>query len=573
VNAATFLEQFAHLAEAPNGIPKLRELILQLAVRGKLVPQDPNDEPAAELLKRIQAEKHRLIAEGTIRKSKPLPSAHPASELLELPSHWSWTRLGFIGLTQTGTTPKTSNPHFFGEGYPFIKPADISSSGEVRFNGERLTEEGIQNGRRIASGSALMVCIGGSIGKVGYTDRECSCNQQINALTPLGGVDGRFLAYLMRSPRLQEQVLSTAPKTTIPILSKGKWEQLLIPMPPLSEQKRIVAKVDELMALCDELEVKQQAERTKQIALNRASLNALTEANGTSLAPAWHRVRNHFDHLYTRPETVAELRQTILQLAVMGRLVPQDTNDEPASELLKKIHTEKARLIAEGIIRKPKKHPPIESDNVPYDLPGSWLWSQLGQLIADLRYGTAVKCSYGGHGSPVLRIPNVVQGKVDVEDLKYARLSEKDLASLALHRSDILSIRSNGSVSIVGRMAQVDTDMPGYAFAGYLIRLRPLLDPSSFILVASNSSLVREQIEGPIRTTSGVKNVNSKELESLLVPLPPLAEQKRIVAKVDQLMTLCDDLEAKLQQSQTDADNLVTAIVHELVGSQGGEQG
>lgn len=248
-------DHFPLLFSSPSSVAELRNTILQLAVQGRLVPQDPRDEPASELLKQIVEEKKRAVKEGRIRKQEPLPSISNEEQPFELPVGWDWIRLGSLGYTQTGTTPSKSNPHYFGEGYPFVKPGDITEKG-VAYGKEELTAEGIQVGRLIPAGSAIMVCIGGSIGKIGYVDRDCSCNQQINAITPLCGVDGRFIACWMKSPYVYNQVLSQAPQTTLPILSKGKWDVLFFPLPPLTEQKRIVAKVNELMALCDALEAK-----------------------------------------------------------------------------------------------------------------------------------------------------------------------------------------------------------------------------------------------------------------------------------------------------------------------------
>jgi type I restriction enzyme, S subunit len=213
-----------------HGIKKLRELILELAVRGKLVPQDTKDEPASVLLEKIAKEKTRLIKEGKIKRQERLPEINEDEKPFELTSGWVWSRLGVIGTTQTGTTPSTTKKEYFGKGYPFIKPAGITEKG-VFYDGEELTEAGVAVGRLIPKGSVLMVCIGGSIGKVGYVDRVVSCNQQINAITPFAQIDAVFIAYFMKSPLLRQQVLSMAPQTTLPILSKGKWELLLFPLP------------------------------------------------------------------------------------------------------------------------------------------------------------------------------------------------------------------------------------------------------------------------------------------------------------------------------------------------------
>lgn len=234
-------------------ISKLRQSILQEAVQGKLVPQDPNDEPASVLLEKIKEEKERLIKEGKIKKEKPLPPISEDEIPYELPKGWEWVRLGEIGETHTGTTPSTKHPEYFNGEIPFIKPADITDKG-INYNNESLTLLGVNKGRLIPKDSVMMVCIGGSIGKCYYTDRDCSCNQQINAITAYGNMHGKFLYYFLSSPYFYKQVLARATGSATPIINKNKWSNILFPLPPLSEQKRIVEKVDQLMDLCDELE-------------------------------------------------------------------------------------------------------------------------------------------------------------------------------------------------------------------------------------------------------------------------------------------------------------------------------
>ncbi len=241
--------------EQNNYITDLRTSILQYAVQGKLVEQNPQDEPASELLKRIKAEKEQLIKEGKIKKEKTLPPITQDEIPYDLPQGWKWVRLGELGITTTGTTPSTNKPEFFGGKYSFVKPADITNSGEIIYNKQTLSDLGIKNGRFIPKNSILMVCIGGSIGKVGFTKKDCSCNQQINAITPYIEELADYIFIALISPFFYNKVLSVAPKTTLPIISKGKWESLILPLPPLAEQKRIVAKVDKLMQLCEELEI------------------------------------------------------------------------------------------------------------------------------------------------------------------------------------------------------------------------------------------------------------------------------------------------------------------------------
>jgi len=279
MNPETFFDKFGLLADTPNGVQKLRKLILQLAVQGKLVPQDPNDEPAAVLLGKIKAENARLVKEKKIRKPKHLPPVEVDEYIFEIPKGWEWVHIGSLGQTQTGTTPSKNNPAFFGDDYPFIKPSDISHKC-INCDNEGLSNVGIENGRFIKSGSILMVCIGGSIGKVNWIDKDCSCNQQINVLTPFLNLDYKLFTYFMTSRFFQNEVIIRASKTTLPILNKSKWELIPFPLPPLNEQKRIVAKVDQLMALCDELEARQQKKQEARCSRNRGRASQGYTATG-----------------------------------------------------------------------------------------------------------------------------------------------------------------------------------------------------------------------------------------------------------------------------------------------------
>lgn len=270
MNPEWLLQHLNRIANAPEAVPRLRRFILELAVRGKLVEQDPNDEPALELLKRIQAEKARLVKEGKIRKSSPLSVLSDEEEPFELPKRWEWLRLGNIGFTQTGTTPPTSKPECFGDYIPFVKPAHLTGK-SINYSGEGISQEGVQYSRLIPRQSALMVCIGSSIGKVNVTDRDVCCNQQINTVTPYLERLTAFTSFALKASFFQKLVRKHAGMGTLPIISKGKWEMLPIPLPPLAEQQRIVAKVDELMGLCDQLE----AVLRERDVLRRSLLDAL----------------------------------------------------------------------------------------------------------------------------------------------------------------------------------------------------------------------------------------------------------------------------------------------------------
>lgn len=264
------------------------------------------------------------------------------------------------------------------------------------------------------------------------------------------------------------------------------------------------------------------------------------------------------------------LRQSILQQAVEGKLCEQDPNDEPASVLLEKIKAEKERLIAEKKIKKQKPLPPIGAEEKPFALPTDWTWCRLGELLTDLKYGTSVPCSYEVSGIPVLRIPNIntKSNCIDLNDLKFASLSAKETADLSLKNDDILLVRSNGSAALVGRLALAEGDYEALCYAGYLIRIRTLYVNNKYLKIISNSRYFRQLIEVPIRTTTGVKNINASEVSRLLIALPPLQEQERIVAKFELLNTLCNKLEETVSKAYKYSSRLMEAVLQEAFSVQ-----
>jgi len=546
------------LLDSPNSTVKMRKLILQFAGQGKLVEQDPTDEPASELLKRIKAEKEKLIAEGKIKKQKPLLPITKDEIPYELPQGWTWVRLGEIGLTQTGSTPPTSKREYYGNDCAFIKPADISGKGVRYEGGVGLSKKGIEKGRFVKAYSVLMVCIGGSIGKVNFVDRDCSCNQQINAVTPYNDVDFCLVNYNLASPYFQNQVLTNAPSTTLPILSKGKWENIPFPLPPLAEQKRIVAKVDQLMQLCDQLDACQEKASTKYISLNDAALDKLLSSqNIDEFAEHWQFLCNNFGLIYNDSFHVNKLRQAILQLAMQGKLAPQDHNDEPASELLKRIKAEKEKLIAEGKIKKQKPLPPITEDEIPYELPQGWEWVRMkniaysmGQKKPNKRFTyidvTAIDKEKGTIGDQVKILepseaPSRARKTVQKETVIYSTV-----------RPYLLN------VAIVDKEFEPEP-IVSTAFA----ILNPYKDIyNKYLYYFLRSKIMIDYVESKM-IGMAYPAINDTQFLKAPFPLPPLEEQKRIVSKVDQLMHLCDELESRLNRSKKDSEMLMQAVLHE----------
>jgi type I restriction enzyme S subunit len=234
-------------------VKELRQALLSEAMQGKLVPQDERDESAEILLKKIRAEKEKLVAKKRIKRDKPLPPIKPEEIPFEIPSNWTWCRLGILGICQTGTTPSTAEKDNFGDFIPFIKPADISLKG-INYHNEGLSEKGLKSGVLVQEDSLLMVCIGGSIGKSYFNEIAVSCNQQINIIKPLSKIGSQFLQYWLQSDYFQDSIWNKASGGTTPIVNRSKWESIFIPLPPLAEQERIFAKLEKLMKFCGELE-------------------------------------------------------------------------------------------------------------------------------------------------------------------------------------------------------------------------------------------------------------------------------------------------------------------------------
>ncbi|MER0325023.1 restriction endonuclease subunit S [Vibrio vulnificus] len=547
------------------GVKKLRELILELAVRGKLVPQDPNDEPATVLLERTAQEKAQLLKEKKIKSAKVLPKLGNNEIPFDIPESWNWIRLGEIGYTQTGGTPKKANSEYFGSDVPFIKPADITEL-EVVYDNEGLSYEGANAlGRLAPSGSVLMVCIG-TIGKCQIIEQDCAFNQQINSVTPFLPV-GSFIFNALRSSYFRRCAWELSSSTTIAILNKGKWESIPIPLPPIAEQHRIVAKVDELMALCDQLEQQTEASIEAHQVLVTTLLDTLTNsADADELMQNWARISEHFDTLFTTEESIDQLKQTILQLAVMGKLVPQDPSDEPAAKLLKRIAEEKAQLVKEKKIKKQKALPPIAEDEKPFELPNGWGFAHMQDLCELITDGTHQTPKYTDTGRPFISAQCVKPFRFMPENCRY--VSEEHYQAYIKNRNpefrDILLSRVGAGI---GEAAMIDTDLE---FAIYVST--GLLKPhkssvmSEYLVLWLNSPLGRGFSE---RNTLGKGvsqgNLNLSLIRAFTVSLPPLQEQKRIIEQVNKLSDLCDLLKERLQSVQLTQLSLTDVIAEQVV--------
>jgi len=545
--AITLLEKHFDIAfAAPDGVKKLRELILSLAMQGKLVPQDPSDQPASELLKEIEAEKKRLVKEGNIKQSKPLPEIKPEELPYDLPKSWEWLRLGESVNFMTGKLD--SNAAVENGIYPFFTCA----------------KESLFIDHYAFDCEAVLLAGNNAAGKysVKHYKGKFNAYQRTYVITVEFGqkkaIDYGYLKHLLENmlDDLQAKSLGTLTR----FLTLGILKPIVIPLPPLAEQRRIVAKIDELMARCDELERLRSDRDRKQITVHNSALNRLIIAKEQSdFNTAWQFITQHFSELYSVKENVTELRKAILQLAVMGKLVPQDPNDQPASELLKEIEVEKERLIKEGKIKKIKPFPKITEEEKEFILPTGWEWSRL-QDVLDVRDGThdSPQDAKGTETYPLVTSKNFVNGKIDFSSAR--QISANDHFEIVkrskVDKLDILFSMIGGNIgNQVIVEEERDFSIKNVALFKYY---NNQLTYPYFI-----KRYLEHLANGLQAKAAGGAQpfVSLGFLRNLVIALPPTEEQRRIVAKITQLMALCDNLEKQIDNANSKQTTLLNAVV------------
>ncbi|WP_130626839.1 restriction endonuclease subunit S [Enterobacter sp. A8] len=547
-----------------HGIKKLRELILELAVRGKLVPQDPNDEPASELLKRIAAEKAELVKQGKIKKQKPLPEISEDEKPFELPIGWEWVTLATIGEIVGGGTPPSNNPHYWSSrGIKWLTPADLNGlKGKYISSGARdITIDGLSNSSaKLMPKGTVLFSSRAPIGYVAISNNELSTNQGFKSCVPYIKESAEYIYYFLLSAA--KKIDEMASGTTFKEVSGAVVSKVLLPLPPLNEQLKIVGIADELMSLCDQLEQQSFTSLEAHQHLVETLLATLTESqDAEELTENWERISQHFDTLFTTEASIEALKQTILQLAVMGKLVPQDPNDEPASELLKRIEQEKAQLVKEGKIKKQKPLPPISEDEKPFELPKGWEWCRLGSLF-NFKNGYAFKSEwFSDNGIRLVRNTNISHGNINWNDSVNIPLSMfSEFEGFSLNLGDVLISLDRPIINTGLKYAFVrECDLPclllqrvaKFNSIGNVIR-------SDFLSKWLESNYFINSID-PGRS-NGVPHISTKQLEITLIPLLSQREQDKIILLTDKLIQLCVDFKSRLQSAQQTQLHLADAL-------------
>ena len=543
MNADMLLAHYERIADAPDAVARLRRFVFDLAVRGKLVPQNPAEAPSPALLKR-----------------RGIP--HSIDGAFHLPPSWAWVNVGAVADARLGKMlDKAKNR---GTPRPYLRNInvrwfdfDLSDLLEMPFENSELTEFSLRSGD-------VLICEGGEPGRAAVWDeRETGIYFQkaIHRVRFFEFVDTAYFVNALRlsadDGRLQEYFTGTGIQH---FTGKG-LDRYLFPLPPLAEQHRIVAKVDELVALCDRLEAARtarEATRDRLAATTLARLNAPdAETFPTDAAFAFNILPN----LTTRPDQIETMRQTILTLAVRGILVPQDANDEPASELLNRIAKEKFRLIAEKKLKHQKELVPINSADLPFEVHAGWSWSKADDVFLNITDGFHNTPTPVAEGFPYVTAKHVRPRKIDFHNcLRVDVKNHRELFSKTrVKRGDILIVNIGAGC---GTPAMVDVDYE-FSFKNVAIVNLPSIMDGHYVLLFLmhyRGIVFDELIKGGAQPFLGLGM-----LREMLIPLPPLAEQRRIVAKVDALMTLCDRLEASLNAVAETRRRLLDAVLAEAL--------
>lgn len=479
----------------------LKNSILQLAVQGKLVEQRAEEGTARELLEQIKLEKDQLIKEKKIKKSKPLPEITEDEIPFEIPESWEWVRLDDVLDIARGVSPRPIKDYVTTSenGINWIKIGDTEKGGKyINSTNERITLEGMKKSRFVKKGSFLLsnsmsfgrpyiLNIDGCI-----HDGWLVLNQRVHVF------EQDYLYYLLSSKMVYYQFCNKVSGAVVNNLNSDKVRETMVPLPPLEEQHRIVAKIEEILPYIDQ-----------------------------------------YDKAYTKLETFnkkfpEDMKKSILQMAMQGKLVEQRPEEGTADELYEQIVAEKAKLIKEGKIKKEKPLPEITEDEIPFEIPSSWKWVRLSQAGFTQTGNTPSKThpEYFGSTIPFVGPGDIANGKISFS--KGLSEAGRDVARVA-YADSILQVCIGGSI---GKCAICNQDV---TFNQQINTIYPVISLSKYLYYVLDSSYFKEFMRNNAGGTA-TPIINRSVWDSIVVPLPPLEEQKRIVAKIEELLPYCDRL-------------------------------
>ncbi|MBX3053890.1 MAG: restriction endonuclease subunit S [Caldilineaceae bacterium] len=543
------LAEFEKLVRTPADVERLNGAILELAVRGRLVAQDAADEPASALLVRIRAEKQRLEAAGEIRKSKPLAKVKAEEMPFALPDGWVCCRFGEVTFNRDGERIPLSKT--VREGRP--GPYDYyGASGVIDHIDDYLFDKSLlligEDGANLVNRSTPIAFI--AHGKYWV-------NNHAHVLDAISLNFLEYLAVFINATDLKPYVTGTAQ----PKMNQAKMNSIVVPLPPLAEQQRIVERVESLLARTAALKESLAGAQAERETLAAAALHRLENAvDPAQASAAWALIRENFAALIDTPASVAALKQTILQLAVQGKLVAQNPADEPAAALLARIRAEKQRMEEAGEIRKSKPLAKVKAEEMPFDLPEGWVWTRLGET-ASVRGGKRIPKGYTFVPGPTahiyIRVTDMKNGSIEDSDLRYIDEDVyRAIERYTIEKTD-LYITIAGTI---GQVGEVPDKFHGMNLTENAAKISPYLIDRRFLRHFLNSPFVQRQFDAKVNKMAQPKLALIR-IQTTLFPLPPLAEQQRIVERVEALFALCDGLAAELSGAEATRQRWVGAVL------------
>jgi type I restriction enzyme S subunit len=551
VNPELLLRHFDRISDAPDAIPQLRRFILELAVRGRLVEQDSNAGSASYVNLNLAK---RLRSRGVPEREDSAICPN------EIPASWKWQRLEIL-TDQITDGEHATPPRIDGQQVPLVTAKNVRNGfmdyGDTDWVSFETAQKAWGRCRPIVN-DILLVCVGATTGRLCILREPADMVlvRSVALIRPKSTLNVDYLALALRGPVCQAQMWAKVKVTAQPCLYINRIKSLPVPLPPLAEQHCIVAKVDELMALCDLLEAAQGERENRRNRLAAASLRRLNQPADAD-SPETFREHasfylNHLPSFTTRPDHIKELRQAILNLAVRGQLVSRDLNEQPASELLDGIDVERARSDPKFTGCESSK--PADSDDVPYPIPGHWIWARFAR-VARIQSNLVDPAKYQNY-------PHVAPDNIESRTgrlLPYDTIKNSAVFS-AKHLFFTGCILYSKIRPALAKVVTVDFD--GLCSAD-MYPIRPFIDRQYLQKYMLSDAFVCQSIAEDTRVA--MPKINQAALAKIFVALPPLAEQHRIVAKVDELMALCDHLENQLTTTQTESRRLLGAVLHEAL--------
>lgn len=559
------LNNFDTIFKNETSLETLENLILDLAVRGKLVEQNPNDEPASNLIKRIKAEKERLIKEKIIKKEKPLPPIEEDEIPFGIPNSWEWVRLGnivsILGDGIHGTPAFDDNGEYY-----FINGNNlINKNILIKENTKKVNYEEYLKYKKILSKNTVLFSINGTIGNIAfYNNEKVILGKSACYFNLLKEINKNYIYILLKSEYFREYAINNATGTTIKNVSLNVMKNAKVPLPPIEEQKRIISKVEKLQSIIKDLKEIYIKNQNNKENLKKALLFEIeSQSSDKELLKNLETIFANFDKIIKTKEDIKDIRNLILSLAIKGKLVEQDPNDEPTSELLKRIKGKKERLIKEKIIKKEKPLLPIGENEIPFDIPKSWKWVRLGELgnifngnsinekIKKEKYED-IEIGLNYIATKDINYPTSIINYNNGIKIPFDELNKFKIA----HKNSILICSEGGSAG--KKIGITEEDI---CFGNKLYALESFSKELSnkYIFYVYNSNYFYKNFK--VNETGIIGGVSINKFKNIEIPLPPLEEQKRIVNKVESLMKICDLLEEKITLNEKISERLLESIL------------